>query len=157
MSRQPTPLSLSTFSSCFRLEVKSQLCAKSIQANSCVRTLVSSCLAIWQILVRSHTTKHNISQLHFTENARDRFFSGTPTSRLHAGMAGNRVHFLTFYDAHGVLFLFLGLFFYVINISKYILMRAIDHYSGGEEWLGHLVRLMMRHNRSKKANIIIWA
>ena len=74
MSRQPTPLSLSTFSSCFRLEVKSQLCAKSIQANSCVRTLVSSCLAIWQILVRSHTTKHNISQLHFTENARDRFF-----------------------------------------------------------------------------------
>lgn len=30
MSRQPTPLSLSTFSSCFRLEVKSQLCAKSI-------------------------------------------------------------------------------------------------------------------------------
>ena len=150
MSRQPTPLSLSTFSSCFRLEVKSQLCAKSIQANSCVRTLVSSCLAIWQILVRSHTTKHNISQLHFTENARD---------RLHAGMAGNdsRVHFLTFYDAHGVLFLFLDLFFYVINISKYILMRAIDHYSGGEEWLGHLVRLMMRHNRCKKANIIIWA
>ena len=69
----------------------------------------------------------------------------------------SRVHFLTFYDAHGVLFLFLDLFFYVINISKYILMRAIDHYSGGEEWLGHLVRLMIRHNRSKKANIIIWA
>ena len=63
------------------------------------------------------------------------FFSGTPTSRLHAGMAGNRVHFLTFYDAHGVLFLFLGLFFYVINISKYILMRAIDHYSGGNSGL----------------------
>ena len=68
----------------------------------------------------------------------------------------SRVHFLTFYDAHGVLFLFLDLFFYVIDILKYILMRAIDHYSGGEEWLGHLVRLMIRHNRSKKANIIIW-
>ena len=53
---------------------------KSIQANSGVRTVVSSCLAIWHILVRSRHAKHNIS--HLSENVRDAIFSSRTTSCL---------------------------------------------------------------------------